>query len=221
MMNKILIVVVCLMISTWLVSCQQLEESTIQSSTTMESVDTENQPTYEDYFYYVLKLRSYEEVTSFMLAATGTIAEYEQYVTNPDNGVQVYVTHDIALKIVDNMTSLALPTVIGESTDSSFWATYYLNQDRMEWNHSVDGVLYQFIYQYNDTNGYTYEGEPVLNDIPFGNDTIDIYQGDGRFVGAVVNGTTTIKVVVHTDEVSDVSFDMFEFKTISSSNLLG
>lgn len=38
---------------------------------------------------------------------------------------------------------------------------------------------------------------------------LDLYQGDDRLVGFVIDGDTTIRIIVKAEQISDINFEAF------------
>ena len=49
----------------------------------------------------------------------------------------------------------------------------------------------------------------MLQGVKVGPFELDLYQGDGRLVGFVIDGDTTIRIIVKAEQISDINFEAF------------
>ena len=50
---------------------------------------------------------------------------------------------------------------------------------------------------------------------------LDLYQGDDRLVGFVIDGDTTIRIIVKAEQISDIDFGAFTVANALSGNQNG
>lgn len=94
-------------------------------------------------------------------------------------------------------------------TCESFSGTYYSERDELSLIYKVDDITYRFIYTVGANTLYEYDSAPVLQGVKVGPFELDLYQGDGRLVGFVIDGDTTIRIIVKAEQISDINFGAF------------
>ena len=230
-MKKIFLKILLILICSLLVSCNtttnqqsndhgvhdnglNTEDENVEEITENPQKNESNDDSGNQEVPTVLVFYSVEDIKTFLSAAEGTSKQYNEFVST--NSIYSMVNHDVARQVALEIESFSLPffkQIV--SVDSIGW-TYYIERKELDIICIVDGVRYRFIYEYGETNAYKYSGNPVIKELSFGNVPIDIYKTDGGFIGSVVDDSGVIKVIIYTDDASNVSFDVFEFKKMQA-----
>ncbi|MBO5778496.1 MAG: hypothetical protein J6R82_02900 [Clostridia bacterium] len=111
-----------------------------------------------------------------------------------------------------NLTSAELVVPDMELSDENFGCTYYADRSELDLIYRIDGIRYRFVYCYQLSAPLTYDEEPLLADLTLGSAKLDLYPGQNCLVGSYLSGTTTVRVIVYTQQVDDVDFSIFSFK---------
>ena len=95
-----------------------------------------------------------------------------------------------------------------------FGGTYYVEEKVLHLCYIVDDITYRFIYRLENIPLVTGE-KAVFSDVSIGSKKIDLYREKNYYVGIMQADEYEVKVMVFMDERSEISFDIFEFKSLS------
>lgn len=141
-------------------------------------------------------------------------AEIAEYVSAKS------VKSDVGKKFANNYSTA---TVFGNKSDilcDYFGGVYYADRNELDLMYTIKGINYRFIYRFGADVLPQFEGEPVLQDVRLGQFVFDLYQGTGdRLVGSIMDGETEIRIIVRTEQVSDIDFSAFTLFTLGDGSL--
>ena len=155
----------------------------------------------------IVTFDSVTDIIEFVSAANSQETQFSEYAEKHD--ISKNVTYNAAKNFATDCGSTKILCNKSDVVCDSFSGTYYSERDELSLIYKVDDITYRFIYTFGSNTPYEYDGSPVLQGVKVGPFELDLYQGDGRLVGFVIDGDTTIRIIVKAEQISDINFEAF------------
>lgn len=155
----------------------------------------------------IITFDSATDIVEFISAANSQEAQYSEYAEK--HSINKNVSYDVAKIFADNCSKTKVLCNKNKVVCDSFSGTYYAERNELSLIYKISGVSYRFIYTFGVNTPHHYEGEPVLQNVKVGSYNLDLYQGEGRLVGSVIDGETAIRIIVKAEQISDIDFELF------------
>ncbi len=219
-MKKTFFLIICLVAFLILTSCNStnIADTEKNNSRPDENIDN-SQGTSDGTVPVIVPFSSKDDIKEFILAATGTASQYTSFADKQTT--TKLITYGTAKNIAANIRECVFPNAKNNENVESFGATYYVDRNELNVIYKINGIRYRFIYSFNTTKDYVHEGTPVLSNIPIGSSLLNLYQAEsGGLVGSIIEGTTSIYVIVYTEDLNSVDFNYFNFSAISNDTVI-
>lgn len=202
-MKKLSLLIGCVVLSIILVSCNG-------QNVVIPNIGTEgDSPKY-------LEFDSVDDIRAFVSLLKGEQNEetYKEYLSES----YLYAQH-----IASTINSTQIPYVKDQSILDGFAADsriYNYNREMVSFDirYRVDGILYGFAYSYNDRKPAVHEGTPWLKNQTIGTVSFDLYESNGDLYGSFMLDTTEVHVYIYSNRIGDISFEPFEFISLSQTS---
>jgi hypothetical protein len=153
---SVLALVVCLVFA----GCTQQSTDSPLANT---NPDIRNEPS------YAVKFTSIAEIPAFVIGVKNG------YITNSNYDVK---------KIAANISSVAsLPFAKDNVTIDGFGGNYAVDHNVLNIVYRIGDTRYRFVYSYDRSDPFVYEGTPILRDVTLDNISFDLYEGEENLAG--------------------------------------
>ena len=132
------------------------------------------------------------------------------------NGISYMLPSEFK-SIVANLEKTNIP-VMEFADEDDYGIDYYFylgGGDILHVFYKINGISYRFDYKYDETENPQYDQAPALTDVAIGDTKIDLYKVELGYGGFLLLNGVHVYVTVHTDSVSDISFDAFDFISLT------
>ena len=164
----------------------------------------------------MIEFDSMVDIENFILAANSPESQFYEYAEK--HNVNKSVTYGAAQKFAENFAKGDNKVkIFCNKSDVSydlFSGIYYTNTNVLDLLYKIENVSYRFVYAFDGSKLYQYEGEPVLQNVKVDSFEFDLYQGERALVGRVVDGETSIKISVFAEHIDVVNWAAFTVSTI-------
>lgn len=219
-MKRTFFLIICLVAFLILTSCNSTNITDTEKNNSKPDENINNSQGTSDGTVPVMVLfSSKDDIKEFILAATGTASQYTSFADKQTT--TKLITYDTAKNVAANICECIFPNAKNNENVEGFGATYYVDRNELDVIYKINGIRYRFIYSFNTTKDYMREETPVLSNIPIGSSVLDLYQAEsGGLFGSIIEGTTSIYIIVYTEDLNSVDFDCFDFSVISNDTVI-
>lgn len=163
-----------------------------------------------------ISFSSMEQIQQFVQAMTGTAEQYEIYMQQYDHDVSDSVEQEEMKEAAEIISGHLYPFVKEGVIIEGFNATYTIDRAELDIIVITANTHVCFSYKYELTETFKYDSEPILEELPIHNTTMNLYFAGYYPVGSVLLDTVPILLVVHNGDVSFNMLNDFEFQQIGS-----
>ena len=202
--NCIVLITLCLLICFAISACNNVTVPNATNPTAQSNKDedsTANTPG------VTMTFGSVTDIVKFVSAANSQETQFSEY--KEKHSISKNITYDIARNFASNCRTTKVFCNKSDTICDSFSGTYYAERNELSIIYKIESIVYRFIYTFGADSPHQYDGEPVFRDVSVGSFEFDLYQGDGCLVGSVIDGTTTIRIIVKSKQINDINFDAF------------
>lgn len=206
--------IVCLIILLSLLGCS----TTSPLSETQQTDATSYLPTQDSVNHDVPKhpeFHTLSEIKSFLDVsnASGDSSANEKEMDT----ICDYVPQSSAENISEIASSLLFPVTV----KTELGATYFEEYQSLDLIYVIDGVQYRFIYFFESDYVWNVEEDPAVQNVMVGPYRVDFWKLDHpnfayQYYGFVKTDRVYLRITVLGENVSDFSFDAFDFVPLSS-----
>ena len=165
---------------------------------------------------YLISFSSITEMKDFLNSAKGNATQYGKFVQA--HNINTSITQKDAQSIVTNVERNDIPLAKSDSVIDDFGATYYLDRNELDIIYKINGIRYRFVYKYNKTSSIDRTTAATLENLNLGAYVVDLYQGDGCFVGELVTDSVVIQIVVYAKQANDIALNVFNMGELSNGS---
>ena len=158
---------------------------------------------------------TYSELVSLNSATNSTSAVLKKYIEyiSPTQDGRSFSEYEIE-EVADLLSKCVIP-VTKDPSKIQFVYEYNFRDEILDCRCVVNGILYSFEYSLEKRELDVYNYELVINDARLGATVIDIYKTGEKSNAGVKNfDDHSVCVIIRSDNVSGVSFDIFDFVTV-------
>lgn len=155
----------------------------------------------------IMTFDSVTDIVDFVSAGNYQESHFSYYAE--EHSISKNVSYDVARNFAKNYSKTKIFCNRSDIVCDSFSGTYYVERNELSLIYKINGIIYRFIYTFDTNVPHQYDGNPVLQNVMVGSMPLDLYQGDGRLVGSIMDGETAIRIVVYTEQISDINFETF------------
>ena len=158
-----------------------------------------------------IPINSFEQLCGLLSSSKVGLEQFNSYKAEHYPSLLFYYDDVVSAETV--ISKFDLPMLKSEAR-VDFGGTYYVEEKVLHLCYIVDGVTYRFIYRLENIPLMETE-EAVYSDVSIGTKKVDLYREKNYYVGVMQDDEYEVALMVYVDERSEISFDIFEFKSLS------
>ena len=197
-------IMLCLIICFGILGCNN---TTITDATGSIKQTEKADESIENISPVLIQFDSVTDIVDFVSVTNSQEEKFNDYVEK--HGDSKRVSYEDAKKFAGNYSKTKIFFNKNDISCDDFSGTYYVDRNELSLIYKIDGIIYRFIYSFDANAPHQYDGEPVLKDVKVGSFELDLYQGDGCMVGSVIDGKTAIRIIVKSEQINDINFEVF------------
>ena len=217
-MKKVLLLILFTIICVTLISCCDTKASiknldsytNADNITDSNSVSTSLDSQIHSVAEMMARFSSPESIKEFVSISDGTADQYQDFVNNKK--IKGSIGYVVAKNYATSLKNIGIPVLKDGSQAEEFGNTFYLVRKELDISYRVDGVMFRFIYNFDEESPYIHEGTPALNNVTLGTVTLDLYEINDGFFGLIINDTTSLRIFIEAKEIDKTIFDCFDFQ---------
>ena len=158
-----------------------------------------------------IPINSLEQLCGLLSSSKVGLEQFNSYKAEHYPSLLFYYEDVVSAETV--ISKFDLPMLKSE-VRVDFGGTYYVEEKVLHLCYIVDGVTYRFIYRLENIPLMETE-EAVYSDVSIGTKKVDLYREKNYYVGVMQADEYEVALMVYVDERSEISFDIFEFQSLS------
>ena len=190
-----------------------IEEPTVESDD--NSMQTEQES--EDNSYQepptIITFGLFTSLAELVSVADESYETIQKYIeTNyPDH----FINCNDIIKAAEVITTFCIPQTKSNQYAKYLSGNYYCDREELNLYYEIDGVRYRFTYRNTEEEKHKVDEENLLlEDVAYGDKTVDVYMSDDRMVGLDISDGIEVIVTIFSVDTSLPSsnmFDVFDF----------
>jgi hypothetical protein len=190
-----------------------IEEPTVESDD--NSMQTEQES--EDDSYQepptIITFGSFTSLAELVSVADESYETIQKYIeTNyPDH----FINCNDIINAAEVITTFCVPQTKSNQYAKYLSGNYYCDREELNLYYEIDGVKYRFTYRNTEEEKHQVDEESLLlEDVAYGDKTVDVYMSDDRMVGLDISDGIEVIVTIFSVDTSLPSsnmFDVFDF----------